>query len=63
MTESVRDSVTESVSSLRLRQSLFIVKLQALSLNMKPLLLMTVMESLPESVFGNASDTLEMSVT
>ena len=54
-TESVTRSAAESVFSLRLLRSLFIVKLQALSIKIKLLLLMTVTESLPESAFGKAS--------
>ena len=49
MIESVMDSMTESVFNLRLWQSLFLVKLQLFTMNMKALLEMAVTESVPES--------------
>ena len=51
----VCDELCGTVFSLRLLWSLFIVKLQASSINIKLLLLMAATESLPESVFGEAS--------
>ena len=49
------DPVTESVFSLRLQGSLFILKLQALTVNMKLILSIAVTEPLSELALGKNS--------